>query len=162
MLWILLPTVCLKAAIMQEASRPFNSNYSWYGQFVALDEKTRVLTVGSRMLAGQNGSELSRFKPGERIVLAWSGFIRYDIIRATPYDAAKLKNERLAFPVEFVSFDAESRRLTFKVQIPATYIEMLKPVKPGDVIIATSPYRPASEAEAVVRIKPYRAISTRN
>lgn len=131
--------------------------FSWNAELVALEENTRIATVKAPIVSDQAGTHFTPLKTGERILLQWSGFEKYadsiaSALRIT--DVAKAK-DRFTFPVEFVSFDATRRYVTFKVQIPENEITKIKTLKPGDWVTATSPQGTASKTTPVVEIRPY-------
>lgn len=108
---VLASSLVAQSALTSEA-------FSWSGELVALDETARVLTVKSRVVGEQTDAEFGRLKAGERVMLNWSGYDKYaDAIREVRLPGANKSEERFTFPVEFVSFDAAHRHVTFKVQI---------------------------------------------
>jgi len=133
-----------------------NEAFSWSGELVAVDETARLITVKSRVVGEQATAEFGRLKTGERIMLTWSGYDKYaDAIREVRSAAVNKAEERFTFPAEFVSFDADHRYLTFKVQIPQNSLGNLKSLKPGEWVTATSPHGPSAKSNPVVTVKPY-------
>jgi hypothetical protein len=130
--------------------------FSWNGELVTLDETARLITVKSRVVGEQTTAELGRLKAGDRVVVIWSGYDKYaDAIREVRLAVVNKPEERFTFPAEFVSFDAEHRYLTFKVQIPQNSLGNLKSLKPGEWVTATSPHGPSAKSNPVVMVKPY-------
>ena len=141
--------------------QPTSETYSWSGELVGFDANGRTMTVKTRVVGDQALADLPHFKPGDRIVLTWSGFDTYAdaISRAVRYDASKKWNEPFAFPVEFVAY--ERQYITFKVQVPAASVEPLTPIKPGEWVTAISRHRPANEADAITTVHAYTASAAR-
>ena len=144
-----------------QSLHPTSETYSWSGELVGFDANGRTMTVKARVVGDQALADLPHFKPGDRIVLTWSGFDTYAdaISRAVRYDATKKWNEPFTFPVEFVGY--ENQYVAFKVQIPASSVEPLTPIKPGEWVTAISRHRPANEAEAITTVHAYTASSSR-
>jgi len=146
-----------------QTPQPTSETYSWSGELVGFEATGRTITVKSPVFGDQATAELPRFKPGERIILTWSGYDTYAdaISRAVRYEAGKKWNEPFTFPVEFVAYESPRRYLTFKFQVPAGSVEALKSLKPGDWVTATSRHRPSSETEAITAVNAYTASSSR-
>jgi hypothetical protein len=150
---VLLFTVSLVA----QTNQPGNEAFSWNAELVAIDENARVATVKAPILTNRVGAEFAPLKPGERIMLRWSGYQDYadSIAQAMRSTEVNKGNERFTFPVDYVSFDATRGYVTFKVQIPESSIANLKSLKPGEWITATSPHGSSSKTTPVVTIRPY-------
>jgi hypothetical protein len=146
-----------------QSVQPTSETYSWSGELVRFDGNGRTITVKSRVAGEQAREELSRFKPGDRIVLTWSGFDTYAdaISRAVRYDASRKWNQPFTFPVEFVAYESPRQYVTFTFQVPAASIEAVKTVKPGEWITATSKHRATNETEAVTAVIAYTASGSR-
>ena len=144
-----------------QSLHPSSETYSWSGELVGFDANGRTMTVKTRVVGDQALADLPHFKPGDRIVLTWSGFDTYAdaISRAVRYDASKKWNEPFTFPVEFVAY--ERQYITFKVQVPAASVEPLTPIKPGEWVTAISRHRPANEADAITTVHAYTASAAR-
>jgi hypothetical protein len=144
-----------------QSLQPTSETYTWSGELVGFDAHGRVLTVKSRVVGEQALGELPRFKPGDRIVLTWSGFDTYAdaILRVARYDAAKKWNEPFTFPVEFSAYEASPQYVTFRMQVPADSVEPLKALKPGEWVTATARHRPSAESEAIVAVRAYTSSS---
>ncbi len=168
--WILLAgmlTFCVLALtairVGAQSVQPTSETYSWSGEFVSFDATGRTITVKSRVVGDQALKELPQFKPGDRIVLTWSGFDTYAdaISRAVRYDATKKWNEPFTFPVEFVAYESPRQYITFRFQVPAGSVEAVKAVKPGEWVTATSKHRPSNETEAITAVNAYTASASR-
>ena len=144
-----------------QSLHPTSETYSWSGELVGFDATARTMTVKTRVVGDQALADLPHFKPGDRIVLTWSGFDTYAdaISRAVRYDASKKWNEPFTFPVEFVAY--ERQYVTFKVQVLAASVEPLTPIKPGEWVTAISRHRPANEADAITTVHAYTASAAR-
>jgi hypothetical protein len=152
-----LAVLLFTASLVAQSKQLTTEAFSWNAELVALEESTRIATVKAPIVSDQAGTYFTPLKTGERILLRWSGFENYadsiaSAVRMT--DLAKAK-DRFTFPVEFVSFDAARRYVTFKVQIPENEITKIKTLKPGDWVTATSPQGAASKTTPVVEIRPY-------
>jgi hypothetical protein len=146
---VLTSSLVAQSALSSEA-------FSWSGEFVALDETARFLTVKSRVVGEQTDAEFGRLKTGERVMLTWSGYDRYaDAIREVRPAAVNKFEERFTFPAAFVSFDAARRYMTFKIQVPQDSVGNLKSLKPGEWVTATSPHGPSAKSNPVVSVRPY-------
>jgi hypothetical protein len=147
-----------------QSVQPTSDTYSWSGELVAFDANGRTITVKSPVVGEQALAELPRFTAGERIVLTWSGFDTYAdaISRAARYDAGKKWNEPFTFPVEFVAYESPRKYLTFKFQVPATSVDAIKSLKPGEWVTGTSKHRPSNESEAIMAVNAYTASPSRN
>jgi hypothetical protein len=156
-------SVLVAIALFVLASTPTNAatqwsdTYTWSGELVSFDPNARVITVKSRLVNEHELGTMSQFKPGDRIVLTWSGYDWWadGIARAAKYEAGQKLSDRFMLPVEFVGFDTTSKYLTFKFQVPAGSVDAVKAVKPGHWITATAKHRPSSDAEAITAVKSY-------
>jgi hypothetical protein len=63
-------------------------------------------------------------------------------------------------PAELVSTETPNQSLTIRVKVPAATLAAIKDVKPGQWITVTARHRPATEAEAIVAVKPYVSSTT--
>jgi hypothetical protein len=90
-------------------------------------------------------------------MLTWSGFFdSADAVNnVAHYDATKKADEKFTFPVEFVSYDAQRKYITFKAPIPADQVAKIQSLKPGEWVTATSPHGKASGMQPIVKIRPY-------
>jgi hypothetical protein len=145
-----------------QSVQPTSETYSWSGELVAFDPDTRIATVKSRVVGEQALKEMPGFKPGDKIVLRWSGFDTYAdaISRAVRHDASAKWSDAFTFPVEFVTYEAERQYVTFKFQVPLNSVESIRLVKPGEWVTAIARHRPSSEAEAITAVNAYTAAAT--
>jgi hypothetical protein len=148
-------------ALAAQSSLPAQS-FSWHAELVALDESAKTATVKTSVV-GDAIAEFGNMKPGAQVVVTWSGLDRFaDAIRSVRPGDANNSGERFTFPVEFVSFDAERRYVTFKVKVPDSGIPRLKAMKPGEWITATSPHDASSSTQPVAMIRHYNDPVTEN
>jgi hypothetical protein len=136
------------------------TTFQWSGEFVAADTATSTLTVKSRMAYQEAVSAVKEFKAGEKVWIAWSGIHDYsDAIREVRRTGGKI-DEDLVMPAELVSTETPNQYLTIRVKVPAATLAAIKDVKPGQWITVTARHRPATEAEAIVAVKPYVSSTT--
>jgi len=142
--------------LVAQSTKPKTEVFSWPAEFVALDANARIMTVKARVVGEQGPAELGRAKPGEQLMLTWSGYDTFaDAINHAGPLSEKKVDERFTFPAEFVSFDAAHQYVTFKVQIPENSVGSLKSLKPGEWVTATSPHGAASKQTPVSSVRPY-------
>src|SRR5437762_4181765 len=161
--WALLTLVTLSlpfaitSQVAAQSSQPAADTCTWSGELVSLDEGARILTVKARVVGDQRMTELPKFKAGDRLLLTWSGYDKYDdaINRAVRYDATKKSDQRFTFPVDFVTFDSTHHYVTFKVPVPADSIDRIKPLKPGEWVTAASPHTKTADSQPIVSVRPY-------
>jgi len=155
---VVIVTAC---GILAPVTRAAES-YEWSGEFVALDEGARLVTVKARLLDDAATADVNQFKAGDRVVLVWSGMTFSDAIRRVlSYTAPAKADEQLLASVEFVSADTASRSLTFRARVPGDDVVTLKAATTGDWITATS-IRASRDPGAVVSIRPstVRSVTT--
>lgn len=151
MLAVLLFTSILTAQSTQLTGEVF----SWNGELVALDGTTHVLTVKAPVVYEQAPAEFQRMKAGDRVMLTWSGYDKSaDAIREV-HPVANKSVDRFTFPADFVSYDAEHRYVTFKLQIPESSVANLKALKAGEWVTATSPQGASAKSNPVTMVRPY-------
>ena len=94
--------------------------------------------------------------------MVWSGVSDHsDAVRQFRRPEANRKiTETLVMPAELISPEATNQYVTLRVKVPEAGLTAIKSVKPGEWVTVTSRHRPATEAEAVVAVKPYSESST--
>jgi hypothetical protein len=138
--------------------------YDWSGEFVALEEATKTVTVKARLLDETAAADVKPFKAGDRVLLVWSGMTFSEAIRRVlPQTAQSIADGELLSSVEIVSADTASHYLTFRARLPADGVVALKPLTAGEWVTATS-MRKSRDEGAIVSIKPYavRSVTTSN
>ena len=118
--------------------------YTWSAELVAFDEATRMATL-RHSLVGHPPQDLTGFSNGDRIILTWSGVHSAGLIRSIA--PGEMARGHLAMPVEFAGFDG--RYVTFRLPIPADYVNQVLALEPGEWVTATSPHA-APDHNAVV------------
>lgn len=132
--------------------------FDWSGEFVALDEATRSVTVKARLLDETAVADVKQLKPGDRVLLVWSGMTFSDAIRRVVPQTAQAKADgNLLSSVEVVSTDTASHYLTFRARVPVDGVLALKPLKAGEWVTATS-LRASPDGAAIVSIRPYSTV----
>ncbi len=121
--------------------------YTWPAELVAFDEETGMATLRHWLVDHDphDAQALAGFRDGDPIVLTWSAFISVSGIRGIEHGGKA--TGRFQMPVEFVRVDG--RYLSFRVPVPADYLDTIRGLRPGEWITATSPHA-AWNAEAVV------------
>ena len=145
-----------------QSTQPTSDTFTWVGELVSVDATARTLTVKSRVAYQEALSELKQFKAGETVWVVWSGVSDHsDAVRQFRRPEAKSKiTDTLMMPAELVSPEATNQYVTLRVKVPETGVTAIKTVKPGEWVTVTSRQRPATEADAVVAVKPYSQSST--
>jgi hypothetical protein len=155
---VVLSAISAHAALaVQEKKAPAADSYLWDAELIALDAASRVITVKANVVGEHAPEEIAKLKAGEKVMLTWSGVDRYTsgVNHVVDYTDAKNSEGRFSVPVEFVSYDAAQKYLTFKTQIPAEGVAKIKNLKPGDWITATSIHGKATETQPILSIRPY-------
>ena len=126
-------------------------------ELVSLDAAGHTVTVNVRVPVEEAFPAFEHLKSGDRIILTWSGIEKYsDGVRSVArYDAAKTRTGHFMIPAEFVSFDGSRHVATVKLQIPASDVSKIQPLKPGEWITATSPHGKMAATEPITMIRPY-------
>jgi hypothetical protein len=146
----------LTGSLFAQSTQLTSEVFSWNGELVALDSNSRVMTVKAPVVGEQTPTAFQRLKAGERVMLTWSGYDKSaDAIRDVRSAVDNKSGERFTFPAEFVSFDAEHRYATFKIQIPENSLGNLKTLKPGEWVTATSPHGALARTTPVTMVRPY-------
>jgi hypothetical protein len=139
-----------------QAAPPTSGLYTWSGQLIAFDVDARVITVKAPVRGDQAHTELSRFTPGDRILLTWSGYDTHAdaISRAVRFDPASNWRQPFTFPAEFVRYEAGSQYLTFIVEAPEANFDTFKSLRPGEWVTTTAKHQPSNDREAVAAVTP--------
>jgi hypothetical protein len=128
-------------------------SYVWFGQFEALDETAKAVTLKAQT-AEHIARYVTRFKPGDRLILVW------DMIRKTQADtvlalwpAEELQTPTLRsgyiLPIEFVSADLDGRTVTFKAHVADKQLSPLKSMRQGQWLKFTAPMEQPN-ADAII------------
>jgi hypothetical protein len=155
---VVVAVISANAALAVQASKaPAADNYFWDAELVALDAGSRMITVKANVVGEHAPEEIAKLKAGEKVMLTWSGVDRYTsgVNHAVAYTDARNSEGRFSVPVEFLSYDAAQKYVTFKTRIPEEGVAKIRNLKPGDWITATSIHGKATEAQPIVSIRPY-------
>ena len=135
--------------------------YTWSGEFVAVDQTGKSITVKPRVAYQEALTELSQFRPGEQVWVVWSGVHDYsDAIRQVRRSLAGARiDENLVLPAELVSPEAHNQYVTIRVKVPESSLAALQDVRPGEWVTVIARHRPARETDAVVTAQPYGSIT---
>ena len=162
--WITTLAIVLATPVQgAQSSTPASDTFTWVGELVSLDSGAGKITVKSRVAYQEALSELKQFKAGDPVWVVWSGISDHsDAVRQFRRPEANRKiADTLVMPAELVSPEAISQYVTLRVQVPKASLEAIRSVKPGEWVTVTSRHRPATEAEAVVAVKPYNESSAK-
>ncbi|MEE2636141.1 MAG: hypothetical protein VYE68_02760 [Acidobacteriota bacterium] len=132
--------------------------YRWYGELVALEAASGLMTVKSRVVSREGTASASDLNAGDAIVITWSGFDdRANGVRAVAADngSGLWGSDRFLLQADFVEMDPGGRYLTFTVEPPADSVRMTRELEAGDWAIVTSPHRPMAGVESVSIIDAY-------
>ena len=140
-----------------QSSQPASDTFTWSGELVSLDTAAGKITVKARVAYQEALAELKQFKAGEPVWVVWSGVSDHsDAVRQFRRPEANHKiADTLVMPAELVSPEATNQYVTVRVKVPEAGLAAIKSVKPGEWVTVTSRHRPATEADAVVAVKPY-------
>jgi hypothetical protein len=140
-----------------QSTQTKSDTYTWSGELVSLDTTAMTMTVKSRVAYQESISELKHFKGGDRVWIVWSGVQdSSDAVRQVRRSEAGRKiDENLVLPAELISTEAPDSYITIRVKVPESGLAAIKTAKPGEWVTVTSRHRPASDAEAVVGVRPW-------
>ena len=101
------------AAAIGRAQTPHGQGdtYTWSGELVSVDKSAATVTVKSRVAYQDALSELKQFKPGEKVLVVWSGLHDYsDAVRQVRrFESGRQIADTLVLPAEFVSTEAPNQ-----------------------------------------------------
>ena len=145
-----------------QSSQAKSETYTWNGEFVSHDATAMTLTVKSRVAYQEAIAELKHFKAGDRVWIVWSGVQdSSDAVRQVRrFETGRTIDENLVLPAELVSTEAPNSYITIRVKMPESGLAAVKTAKPGEWVTVTSRHRPASDAEAVVAVRPWSQATT--
>jgi hypothetical protein len=118
--------------------------YVWPGRLIALHGADQAVTVSAQ--AEQHVFRyVERFGKGDGVVLLWAPgdglevtAVRYLQHREPGHHGQFALDHGHVLPAEFIAADADSRRITFKAQVPASTIDALAGIQPGQWVKVTS------------------------
>jgi hypothetical protein len=122
------------------------------------------MNVKPRVAYPEAMAELKQFKPGDSVVVLWSGVHDYsDAVRQVRRAETNHKiDENLMLPAEFVAAGTPDSSVTIRVKVPQSSLSAIKALKPGEWVTVTSRQRPATEAESVVAVRKYGSTTSTN
>jgi hypothetical protein len=145
-----------------QSTQTKSDTYTWSGELVSLDTTAMTMTVKSRVAYQESISELKHFKGGDRVWIVWSGVQdSSDAVRQVRrFETGRKIDENLVLPAELMSTEAPEAYITIRVKVPESGLAAMKTVKPGEWVTVTSRHRPASDADAVVAVRPWSQATT--
>jgi hypothetical protein len=146
----------------QQSTQSANDTFTWVSELVSVDGIARTMTVKSRIAYQEALSGLKQFKAGEPVWVVWSGVSDHsDAVwqfrRPNPNNEI---TERLVTRAELVSPEVTNQYVTLRVKVPEAGLSAIRSLKPGEWVTVTSRRHPASEADAIVGVRPYVESST--
>ena len=162
--WIIVLALVLGTPVHgAQSSQTASDTFTWVGELVSLDAAAGTITVKARVAYQEALSELKQFKAGEPVWVVWSGVSDHsDAVRQFRRpDANRKIADTLVMPAALLSPEATNQYVTLRVKVPEAGLVAIKSVKPGEWVRVTSRHRPASEAEAVLAVKPYNESATK-
>ena len=122
----------------QSAGRSF----AWFAELVSFDQDAKIVTVRAPLLESV-GKYISRFEPGERIVVTWTQYEgEADAVMyvATP-EVMNAVRSGFIVPAELVESDTTGGTLTFRTPVPDGVARTLASAEPGTWIKVIAPRR---------------------
>ena len=118
--------------------------YVWPGKLVALHAGEQAVSVSSPV-ERHVFRYVERFGRGDGVVLLWAPgdgrevtAVRYLQHRGPADGVAAALDHGYVLPAEFISADEQSRRITFKAQVPESTFDALAGIQPGQWVKVTS------------------------
>jgi hypothetical protein len=145
-----------------QSAQSASDTFTWNGELVSVDTTAGTMTVKARVAYQEALSELNQFNAGQPVWVVWSGVGNYsDAVRQFRRPEANQKiTDRLVVQAQLASPHATNQYVTLRVKVPEASLAAIKSVKPGEWVTVTSRHHAATEAEAVVGVKPYSESST--
>jgi hypothetical protein len=145
-----------------QSTQSASDTFTWVSELVSVDATRRTMTVKSRIAYQEAVSGLKQFKAGEPVWVVWSGVSDYSdaVWQFRRPEEHRRITENLVMPAELVSPEATNQYVTLRVKVPEAGVAAIANVKPGEWVTVTSRQRPATDADAVVGVKPYSQTST--
>ncbi len=120
--------------------------YVWPGRLISLHGAEQAVTVSAP--AEQHVFRyVERFGKGDAVVLLWAPgdghevtAVRYLQHREAEDQGQFALDHGYVLPAEFIAADGDSRRITFKAQVPASTFDALAGIQPGQMVKVTSPF----------------------
>ena len=145
----------------EQSTQSANDTFTWVSELVSVDATARTMTVKSRIAYQEAVTDLKQFKAGAPVWVVWSGISHGDAVWQFRRPGAYSKSaDSLVTRAELVSPDVTNQHVTLRVKVPEASVAAIRTLKPGEWVTVTSRRHPASEAEAIVGVKPYTESST--
>ena len=144
------------AAVAAEEATETRGEYSWSAKLIEVDETNGTVTVEAR-LEQPDEVDRSGLSEGDRVTLAWVGRSWAAGVSDIGPDL-DLSDERLALPVEFVSFEMDGQYVRFRVPLPDDAVQSVASLDAGDWITGFSPRELADWDQAVTQLRPYNDV----
>jgi len=141
----------------QQSPHSINDTFTWVSELVSVDGTTRTMTVKARIAYQEALSGLKQFKAGDSVRVVWSGGNDHSdaVWQFRRPDERSELTERLVMRAELVSPEVTNQYVTLRVKVPEAGVAAVRSLKPGDWVTVTSRRHPASEADAIVAVRPY-------
>jgi hypothetical protein len=144
-----------------QSTQSASDTFTWVSELVSVDTAARTITVKSRIAYQEALAELKQFKAGEPVWVVWSGMSHSDAVWQFRRPGAQSESaDRLVTRAELVSPDVTNQHVTLRVKVPEGALAAIGALKPGEWVTVTSRRHPASDADAIVGVKPYTESST--
>ena len=137
-----------RTALGQSGDRPF----SWFVEFVSIDQTTGSLTVRAPFLA-HVANYINDFQPGDDVVIVWTQLDRQ--ADAVIYvESADVMDTAGGFVVraEFVDADLAGQTVTFTVPQAGDAVSALASAQPGTPVRVESPFRQPDNVTPVTSV----------
>ncbi len=125
----------------EAANEPATDMYQWHAESVATNPYSRTLTVKARMVSPEASAGLGDVRPGDTIVITWSGF------RERAHGIRRVDQFRLRGAFDAV--DPATQYLTFTIDATADSLSAVTGLEPGDWATFISAHQPRN-ARAVL------------
>lgn len=149
-----LVVLCAGTGAAAQTSPSTPDTYMWHGELVSYDAGKSIVTVKA-MATGEAVDQARKMKPGDRVVVTWSGFFDYaSVVRSIgKYAAGQKIADPFTFAAELASAPEQTGYVVLRVTAPS--VASIKNVKSSGWITVTSRQCPADDARAVVAVGPY-------
>ena len=135
----------------EAANEPETDMYQWHAEFVATNPYSRTLTVKARMVSPEASAGLGDVRPGDAIVITWSGFREraHGIRRVDRQHAGGDQADQFRLRGTFDAVDPATQYLTFTIDATADSLSAVTGIEPGDWATFISAHQPRN-ARAVL------------
>ena len=160
---VLVVALCVGAGVttaQAQSQGTADDTFIWHGELVSV-EPGGTFTIKAHMLSDA-AKEVGRFNAGDRVLMTWSGVDRYAgaIRQIAKYEANQKVTDPFALPVELVSREVQNDYATIRFRAPASMVEPVKAVKPGEWVTVTVRHRSSGDPQSIVSVAPYVKLAT--